>query len=263
MGTSLNHIQFQRQPTGLVLQGMYPSPPFFSPGPLLTSTLLFRIGLQVLQKSQLLLKIRILLEFRERGMMSLVKKNKWFNAVSSANFQYNIYYSQTCDNKLHATVITAVAMKISGHTLLINDTGAPFLDGQPIHRNRWQTHPIGDHAIYGSFDHPWENNFELHTPDFGLTIKRHVVDFSIQKPGWEFYGTHCVPAYFNVKFNYKNHSIDLHGLLGQTAHHVHKENTNPGKEGEGEIEGTYKDYIVSGPFESDFKFNRYSFKEKF
>jgi len=50
-----------------------------------------------------------------------------------------------------------------------------------------------------------------------------------------------------------------HGLLGQTAHHAHaKAPVSKGGEGEGEIQGTSKDYIVSGPFADDFKFNRYN-----
>jgi hypothetical protein len=186
------------------------------------------------------------------------EKNKWFNAVSSPKFQYNMFFSAACDNKGDLTAITAVALKVNGQRILINDTGAPTLNGVPIPRDRWKSNPIGPNGIYGTISRPWENNFYIDTPDFSLSFERHVVDFGIQKPGMIFYGTNCVPSYFNMEFKYKNHAIDMHGLLGQTAHHNHMENKIHKEEGEGEIEGTYKDYIVSGPFEDDFKFNKYT-----
>jgi len=55
----------------------------------------------------------------------------------------------------------------------------------------------------------------------------------------------------------KNPERQPHGLLGQTAHLDHTTNRK-GKQGEGEIEGVYTDYIVSSMYSVDDIFNRFS-----
>jgi hypothetical protein len=183
---------------------------------------------------------------------------KWFNIISTPDFQFNAYFQSPCEGKWGLSYMTKFAFLIDGHELLIPTTGNPTLDGTDVWRNRWGSTPVSNNA---TFQRPWDNNFHLATKDFGMEIERHVVDFAIQKPGWMFYGTNCVPAYFNLKaLKEKNEHIkSVHGLLGQTAHHKHAD-LKTGNQGEGEIEGTYKDYEVSGPFATNFKFNKYSFK---
>jgi len=183
---------------------------------------------------------------------------KWFNIISTPDFQFNAYFQSPCEGKWGLSYMTKFAFLIDGHELLIPTTGNPTLDGTDVWRNRWGSTPVSNNA---TFQRPWDNNFHLATKDFGMEIERHIVDFSIQKPGWMFYGTNCVPAYFNLKaLKEKNEHIkNVHGLLGQTAHHKHAD-YKTGNQGEGEIEGTYKDYEVSGPFATNFKFNKYSFK---
>jgi len=184
---------------------------------------------------------------------------KWFNIISTPDFQFNAFFQQACENKKGMTAITSVAVKINGHRFRVNATGSAQLDGAtlktPPHAH---SHPIGENGVYGSISHPWNNNFEIHTPEFSVVLIRHMIDPTIQKPGMVYYGKNCLVSYFNTEFKDHNMSSAMHGLLGQTAHHVHLHAVSAkGNEGQGEIEGTYKDYIVSGPYENDFKFNQY------
>jgi hypothetical protein len=183
---------------------------------------------------------------------------KWFNIISDFDFQFNAYFESPCEGKWGLSYMTKFAFLVKGWQIMIDTTGNPTINNNIIWINRWGSVPLGVNGTYGAFGRPWENNFWLDTPEWGFTIERHIVDFSIQKPGWMFWGTNCVPAYFNLQaVNEKAKHMNVHGLLGQTAHHKHKE-ANTGAQGEGEIEGTYKDYEVSGPFGTDFKFNRYT-----
>jgi len=181
--------------------------------------------------------------------------------VSAPDYQYNAYFSQSCDGKKGLNAITAIALKINEQRLFINITGHPVLNKHTLYQDPHKDfYHIGHNSMYGSVSYKWESNIEVTTPEFHLIMERFIINRSIQKPGMVYYGKNCIVGYFNTQFKSKNDSLDLHGLLGQTAHHNHKENKIHGNEGQGEIEGTYQDYIVSGPFEGDFKYNRYSFK---
>jgi len=142
-----------------------------------------------------------------------------------------------------------------------NYTGDATLDNEPIQRTGGKRHtPIGKNALYGTISRMGKTKFVVDTTDFNLQINIHVVNFAIQHPGMIFYGTNCLPAFFNIEYVEKNYNLDMHGLLGQTEHHNHQIAGVIGQQGEGEIEGTYKDYEVSGPFAENFKFNRYTFR---
>jgi fibro-slime domain-containing protein len=183
----------------------------------------------------------------------------WFNILSAPNIQYNGYFHDTCSGKT-TTVISEIAMDISGHKLAMNATGDLYLDGHALKLGHgWKGFPI-EHGKVGNVARPWVNYVYLTTPDFAITIIRHPVDFGIQKPGMDFFGSNCLPAYFNSKVQLKNPSLHPHGLLGQTAHHVHPHQVHSGTQGEGEIEGSYKDYVVSNAYATDFKYNRYTFQ---
>jgi len=183
----------------------------------------------------------------------------WFNILSAPALQYNGYFHDTCSGK-QTTVISEIAMDISGHRIAMNSTGDLYLDGTPIKLGHgWKGFPIGEHGKLGNVARPWVNYVYLTTPDFAITIIRHVVDFAVQKPGMDFFGSKCLAAYFNSKVQLKNSSLRPHGLLGQTAHHVHPHQVHSGTQGEGEIEGNYRDYIVSSAYATDFKFNKYTF----
>jgi len=107
----------------------------------------------------------------------------------------------------------------------------------------------------------WSGHYEFDTPDYGLHFRRHIVDKSIQKPGMIFYGADCELAYYNIDVYQKKDNLKTHGLLGQTATHHHDSPvdipSSVSVQGEGEIEGTIYDYMVSGLFADDFIFNRY------
>jgi len=51
-----------------------------------------------------------------------------------------------------------------------------------------------------------------------------------------------------LTFQLKDFTGSVHGVIGQTAHHT---GNAP------EVEGKVEDYVVSGPFATDNKFNRY------
>jgi len=185
------------------------------------------------------------------------KPNTWFNIISSPSFQYNAYFEAACADKPWMTAISAIALKINTHTVFINTTGSALVDGKIIPIAPWNQ--ATSFGADGSLAHPWENFFHIETPVVSLTFERHMIDPTIQKPGMVYYGQDCLVGYFNTAFKDVNTSVPMHGLLGQTSHHNHKSPVvTIGKEGEGEIEGTFKDYIVSGPFASDFKYNLFS-----
>jgi len=187
---------------------------------------------------------------------------KWFSIITAADFQFNALFQNACEDKTHMTAITSIAMNFQGHHFMINSTGLAQLDGVKLLPSPRKTpYLIGEKGSYGKIVHPWDNYFEIETPEFSLVVVRKIVDHAIQQPGWVYYGKNCLDGYFNTKFMDHNISTPLHGLLGQTASHVHtgaELATPKGNEGQGEIEGTYRDYEVSGPFANDFKFNLYS-----
>jgi len=63
----------------------------------------------------------------------------------------------------------------------------------------------------------------------------------------------------NVAYVPKTINYGPHGILGQTADkdHVARQGLSGSQQGEGILEGTYKDYEVSHIFSSDFKFSRF------
>jgi hypothetical protein len=184
---------------------------------------------------------------------------KWFSIVTASDFQFNGFFEKACDGKYWTTGITKLAIKIGKHKFMFNNTGMGQLDGVPLQTAyREKPYLVGPDGIDGKIVHPWVHHFEIATKEFSMTFERHMIDFSIQKPGMMYYGTNCIVGYFNMWF--RDINIDptkMHGLLGQTARHVHHLFTEDNDEGQREIEGTYKDYEVSGPFEDDFKFNKY------
>jgi len=183
---------------------------------------------------------------------------KWFNLISAADFQMNALFQSACEGKKDITAMSSLTINMHGTKLLLNVSGAS-IDESPI-AVRPRPHPYlaGEKGIYGTIVHPWENYFEVSTGEFSLIIERQLINHAEQKPGWLYYGEKCLDAYFNIRVRDQNISLPLHGLLGQTAHHSHSQMVDDkDKEGKGEIEGSYKDYIVSGPFANDFKFNMY------
>jgi len=185
----------------------------------------------------------------------------YFNLISSKDLQVNGFFDNTCEGS-KGTVITVMAIKIKDHEILLDLTTMGTLDGAPIGEIvNGEVSPklfvLDDET---SLSRPWINNFEFITRDFNISMNRHIVDFSIQKPGMVFYGTNCQVGYFNMQITGMRGGIDAHGLLGQTANHRHSEKNlqHPlsHSQGEGEIQGVEQDYIVNSPFGNDFSFNR-------
>jgi len=169
----------------------------------------------------------------------------------------NAYFQAVCDNKKDMTSLTGIAINMKESKFLVNVYGNGQLDGKEI-----STAPRNKPFLAGGhvqIVHPWPNYWEVSTNEFSFVIERHYVDKAAQKPTYVFYGENCLDGYFNIKVQDKNITSPTHGILGQTAHHSHSALVdNKDKEAKGEIEGSYKDYIVSSPFGNDFKFNLYS-----
>jgi len=189
--------------------------------------------------------------------------NTWFNIITSKNMQFNALFKSACENKTNFTALASIAVKINGHEFFVDNEGnSSTFDGLPMKVEGWKhAVQIGEKGQYGFIAHPWTHWWHIETPEFTLVLKRHMVDLASQKPGMVYYGKNCIGGYFNLEFKETKTNI-LHGILGQTFNHTHsaleKLNTiGLNGEAEGEIEGSYKDYIVSKPFGTDFKFNLY------
>lgn len=64
------------------------------------------------------------------------------------------------------------------------------------------------------------------------------------------------PIYLNLITHIVG-NIDAHGVIGQTAMYKGEPRVSTGRDGEGIVEGTCKDYEVSELFADDFKFNKF------
>jgi len=64
--------------------------------------------------------------------------------------------------------------------------------------------------------------------------------------------------YLDVHVGLKSRKHRLHGVVGQTSYYIDElPRQSFGIQGEGIIEGTHLDYEVSGPWGTDFKYNRF------
>jgi hypothetical protein len=184
--------------------------------------------------------------------------NKWFNVISAPDFQMNALFKEACDHKPDLTAMTAIAIKFRLERFLYDDSG-PSVNGVPLKVAPWKDSykAIENGIEYGKFSHPYENYVDVQHSEFTVILDHQKVNHEIQKPTFVFYGENCLNWYFNLEFRDNNITSLIHGLLGQTAQHRHANTLITGNQGEGEIEGTYKDYIVSSAFSDDFKFNQY------
>jgi fibro-slime domain-containing protein len=184
--------------------------------------------------------------------------NKWFNLVSDVNFQLNAHFVRGCSNT-NSTALGSIAMIIGDQQIFLNITCDATLNGTVDLLEIGSITPIGPNGKYGVIHHALPQVYYIDTPDYYLRLNPFIINPDSQKPGMPFYGTDCILGYFNLEVDLVNQNRKPHGLLGQTAHHNHSDIANHMHQGEGEIEGVYTDYIVSGPYENDFRFNRYRF----
>jgi len=190
--------------------------------------------------------------------------DQWFNLVSDVNFQLNAYFVKGCASK-NFTAIGALAMLVGDQRIFLNLTCDATLNETVSFIDVGSVNMIGPNGKYGYIHHILPQVFNIDTPDYYMSINPFIIDPAWQTVGKPFYGTDCIIGYFNIQVELTNDERTPHGLLGQTAHHIHSEPlmNSQFKEGEGEIEGVYTDYRVSGMYGTDFKYNRYSFIPNF
>jgi len=110
---------------------------------------------------------------------------------------------------------------------------------------------------FGSVSWKKEEHYTFSSMNFNFTVQQvHI------QPGTTalFPSKDCFSGYLNLLFEGAKKSAIAHGLIGQTLHHNHSTDpavTRISPEGVGEIQGTYFDYEVTGPWGTDFRFNLY------
>jgi len=197
--------------------------------------------------------------------------NTWFNIISDTNIQLNALFVHSCFKK--ETFMGELAFLVDGHKIYA-DRAHLYLDGVAIPigvpAGSWIPHTVklsGENESVVVY-HPWINNYEVNAFGYKISLERWNAKNHTQR-------TDCTDGLFNIKVQLDDYSSHHpHGLLGQTAHskdefdvltketgnfgHTSAYKPKMGKNGEGVIEGTYHDYIVSSAYASDFKFNVYN-----
>eukprot|EP01113_Clastostelium_recurvatum_P037701 TRINITY_DN553_c0_g1_i9.p2 TRINITY_DN553_c0_g1~~TRINITY_DN553_c0_g1_i9.p2 ORF type:complete len:294 (+),score=93.43 TRINITY_DN553_c0_g1_i9:811-1692(+) len=200
---------------------------------------------------------------------------KWFNIVSDKDFMMNAFYHQNTNHLRGRTIMQQVAIAVSGgggmsHTILANTTDL-YIDNN-------EAMVVGSKISLTSSSVDKYNNNQTSSSSSSSSSSTLLAVSRISKVQWEIRTSSYVvilhhqhvhdQPYWDMDVSLLDKTRTPHGLLGQTAHHVHNhddgagddgERRRPlkGKQGQGEIEGTYKDYEVVGPYGVDFIFNKF------
>jgi len=191
---------------------------------------------------------------------------KWFNILSDAEVQVNAFFSQMYYNGKGQTNMVSVGIMVNGRHILLNNASQIFVDDNEVTQK--QQKGEGSANIVASEKDGKRNGTVVAVLSWSVAnrlVKMDTFDYVIALQRTE---SHKGAAFFDVGISLKHSRARPHGLVGQTAHHVYKggntnSNTNTafrGHEGEGVIEGTFKDYEVSSAFATDFLYNRYGKK---
>eukprot|EP01112_Ceratiomyxa_fruticulosa_P017095 TRINITY_DN5262_c0_g1_i1.p1 TRINITY_DN5262_c0_g1~~TRINITY_DN5262_c0_g1_i1.p1 ORF type:complete len:100 (-),score=25.19 TRINITY_DN5262_c0_g1_i1:72-371(-) len=93
--------------------------------------------------------------------------------------------------------------------------------------------------------------YQIRTPSLNFSV---VQDYNVKDIKGK---KNCLGGYIDSYYYSVDVNVPAHGLLGQTIHESGDKETD--NEGAGIIEGVYLDYIVSGLFSLDFKYNQYTY----
>jgi hypothetical protein len=162
--------------------------------------------------------------------------NEWFSLLSTEYIQLNGYFQPSC-GFYKGTYVTEIGLLVNGSRIHLT-TDSSTINGDELTCCKDLT-PIPLNG--GALRHQWANHFEVETGE--LLVKLTRLSRSIEKD--------CLKASFNLDFTLKEYIGMIHGVIGQTAHHPLIGNAP-------EVEGKTEDYVVSGPFATDSKFNRYN-----
>eukprot|EP01113_Clastostelium_recurvatum_P016558 TRINITY_DN194_c0_g1_i11.p1 TRINITY_DN194_c0_g1~~TRINITY_DN194_c0_g1_i11.p1 ORF type:complete len:411 (+),score=151.39 TRINITY_DN194_c0_g1_i11:55-1287(+) len=163
---------------------------------------------------------------------------KWFNIISDTRFQLNALFQHLGDNKADTTNMVAFGILADDHTIQVDANSTIIVDGETLKNNVVKKLPGGIQVTVSDSD------VQIDTPQYALAV---MVK-----------NTH-EGKFLNLFPVVRDMTLQPHGVLGQTLHHVHaKLKVSKDHEGKGEIEGKYTDYIVSSAFATDSVFNRYN-----
>jgi len=171
--------------------------------------------------------------------------NKYFNILTDTDIQVNALYIDPCETKIkNATVLGLVGIKTASFQVGISSAHEVFVDGVKLDPISFPTNvSAGDATLYVY------NNAEVTFINKEYEVAVQVVNHLKT----------CVYSYLDISISIFDKTRKPHGLLGQTSSHTHAISSKiGGNNGEGEIEGSYRDYEVSGLFADDFKFNKYA-----
>lgn len=169
---------------------------------------------------------------------------KWYNFLSAGSLQLNV--------KMH---------HFEGGRTYINDVGVclehvKFNHVRVSMADGWlQMNPELDTIVQSQrLTMGWKpkKSVLLSTGQFQIVISRGLEMYS---------GVECPHINVHLKIGELgalHDGVVPHGVIGQFATRLKGvPKRSKGKQGEGVIDGTYRDYEVSGPFDTNFVFNRY------
>jgi len=173
--------------------------------------------------------------------------DKLYSLVSEENLQINGKFTIPCHEGTPGTIIISqMGVMVDNHKISVDLKNHFIVDNVPL---RHPTTITFSDNLAVTLQH--EQLMVFKTPNFSFFIQH------LAPTGVLFDGTDCIPGYLNLVFMEISMNSQAHGLLGQTLHHHHVNNTQrpDAWQGEGEIEGVYTDYEVSSLFGTDNKFN--------
>jgi len=181
---------------------------------------------------------------------------KWYNILSDVDVQYNAYF--TTQKHLPGTVIGAALVKVGKDSIFYDREGAAFI----VQGGRQGPVEPGAkiNLAGGTVEH------KSSPPKLIVKTPHYVIRLAIKEEGSE-------KLYINQKVTMTKVGVSRvlkrgftpHGLLGQTADMDGKPRigkVGADAQGQGAIDGTYKDYEVANWNSDKFKFNRFGIDKK-
>jgi len=185
--------------------------------------------------------------------------NRYYNLLSDSEVQVNGYFvywaTSGADN---FTAIEELGILVRGHRIRITPTAAT-INGREIPQAARRRRVGGSIASIERFDRldqglPEHMRMDI---DFGDFVRGYHIK---TRRGYEFVvivsTDNFNPPYLNL-VSRMNRRLWPHGVIGQTADHDGVARVAHGQDGEGIIEGTYRDYEVASLWAIHFKFNKY------
>jgi len=173
--------------------------------------------------------------------------NDVYNLISSEHFQLNTrIISHPGMFKLNSWM-GEIGIKAYGHTVSFTNNSVALCDDKPCVDGKYQ-----------SLSDLFEVKFSSKDGSLDITLDQNIkIALRVDGGAWTGNNTH-------LDFSFTGDASPLgtmHGILGQTAYKARNQSVLAGStQGEGVIDGTYLDYLVSdGLFGEKFTFNKYSF----